>query len=624
MDFALIAELFERVEKASSRLDMADYLVEFFRQMRADETARFVFLAQGLLAPQFEGVNIGMGESFVQEAIASAAGYTKGEVERLYKQKGDLGFVAEELLKKKKQLALFSEKLTLKKVFDNLQKIANVSGAGSQDSKIRLLAELLNSANPLEARFVVRIVMENLRLGIGDPTIMDSLAILYSKEFVEKNPKITKEIEENLKEKNPEKRKKEFDLRVKIRLREIIEEKYNIHSDLGAIAQTLKENGLKGLEKIEIMPGIPIRPTLAERLPSAEEIIEKLGKCAVEAKYDGLRLAIHKNNEKVEIFSRNMEKMTSMFPEIIDAVKKQIDAKTAIFEGEALAVNETTGEYFPFQVTIQRKRKYDIKEKAAEYPLKLFAFDLMYLNGKNIMPLPFKERRQALEKIIKKGAVIEATKSIVTDSAKEMNKFFEDNVSKGLEGIIAKDLNARYIAGARKFAWIKLKRSYKGELSDSIDAVIIGYFKGRGKRTEFGLGGLLTAVYDEGEDMFKSIAKIGTGMSEQTLTDLEEMLSKIKRSSKPARVDSEIEPDFWCEPKHVIEVRADEITKSPIHTAGKKKDSEEGFALRFPRMIQMRSDKKPEQATTVKEIIQMFENQRKIATSAASEEQAQK
>jgi len=615
VNFEKIAELFERIEKASARLEMTDYLAEFLRQVRAEEIGRFIYLAQGLLAPQFEGVNIGMGENHVEEAIARTSGYTKAEVEKAYKQKGDLGGVAEELLQKKKQRALFSEQLTLKKVFENLQKIAKSAGAGSQESKIKLLSELLNSATPLEARYIARIVMENLRLGIGDPTIMDSLAMIYSKEFAEKNPKIVKEIEANLKEKKDDKRKKEFDLRVKIRLREIIEEKYNIHSDLGAIARMLKENGLKGLEKIEIMPGIPIRPTLAERLPSAEEIIEKLGKCAVEAKYDGFRLQLHKQNEKVEIFSRRMERMTHMFPEIVEAVKRQINAKQAIFEGEALAVNESTGEYLPFQVTIKRKRKYDIEEKAAEFPLKLFVFDLMFLNGKNLMNHAFRERRSSLEKIIKKGPVIEPTKSIVTDSAKEMNKFFEDNVSKGLEGIIAKDLNAKYIAGARKFAWIKLKRSYKGELSDSIDAVIIGFFRGRGQRTEFGLGALLTAVYDEKEDLFKSVAKIGTGMSEQTLKDLEAMLGKIKRAGKPARVDSEIEADVWCEPKYVIEVRADEITKSPIHTAGKERGSEEGYALRFPRMIKLRDDKKAEEATSVQEIIRMFENQRKVSTA---------
>ena len=411
-----------------------------------------------------------------------------------------------------------------------------------------------------------------------------------------------------------QKRKEELDKKLRLAVREIIESKYNVHSDLGDLAETLKRKGLKGLEKIGIEPGIPLRPTLAERLPTAKKIIEKLGKCAVEAKYDGFRLAIHKKGEKVTIFSRRQENVTVMFPEIVKAVKG-MKASEAIFEGEALAFNEETEEYYPFQVTIQRKRKYDIDKMAKEFPLTLFAFDLLYANGKSLMELPFKERRERLGKIIGKNKTIVLTDTIVTSSAKELEEYFNKSVGKGLEGIIAKDLNAKYIAGARKFSWIKLKRSYKGELGDTIDTVIVGFFKGKGKRTQFGLGGLLTAVYDKKSDSFKSIAKIGTGMTEEMLEKLCKMLSKIKKEKKPARVDSELKPDIWVEPKYVIEVNADEITKSPVHTAGKEK-GKEGLALRFPRMIKLRQDKEPEQATTVKEIEQMFKKQRHVSTGA--------
>jgi DNA ligase-1 len=300
-----------------------------------------------------------------------------------------------------------------------------------------------------------------------------------------------------------------------------------------------------------------------------------------------------------------------MFPEIVEAVKRQIKAKDAIFEGEALAFNEETGEYYPFQVTIQRKRKYDIGEKAKEFPLTVFAFDVLYADGKSLMELPFHERRKRLGALIEKGGTIVLTDAIVTDSAKTLEQFFNENVEKGLEGIIAKDLNARYIAGARKFSWIKLKRSYRGELSDTIDTVIVGFFKGKGKRTRFGLGGLLTAVYDEKADSFRTIAKIGTGMSEEMLENLFGLLSNQKEQAKPARVDSEITPDAWVAPKYVIEVNADEITKSPVHTAGREKGGE-GLALRFPRMIKIRQDKKPEQATTVREIKELFRRQKHV------------
>ncbi|MBN1940794.1 MAG: ATP-dependent DNA ligase [Candidatus Diapherotrites archaeon] len=605
MQFKIVADYFEKIEKANSRLLMTDLLAELFKKTGSDDIQQIVFLCQGQLAPPYEGLDIGMGEKFVEEAIAKISGYPKKEIEQKFKVKGDLGLVAEEVLKKKKQSALFSGELSVAKVFNNLLKIARAEGKGSQDLKIRLLAELLNSAKPVEAKYIIRVPLGHLRLGIGDPTIMDAFAINLLKEA---DAKLKKEIEDKLKEKKVDKRKEEFERKLRMRIRELIEEKYNVHSDLGSIAEKLKRNGLNGLKEIHITPGVPIRPTLAERLPSAGEIVKKLGKCAVEAKYDGFRVQVHKYGEKVTIFSRRQENMTPMFPEIAEAVKKQVKAKDAIFEGEALAVNEQTGEYLPFQVTIQRKRKYDIKEMAKDFPLRLFVFDVMFDDGKNLMGLPFKERRKKLEKLIKKGNDIELTKSIVTDSPKTVDKFFEENVGKGLEGIIAKDLSAPYIAGARKFSWIKLKRSYKGELQDSVDVAIIGYFKGKGARTQFGLGALLTAVYDEKEDMLRSIAKVGTGMSEQQLQDLEKILSKTSVKKKPARVDSELEADVWVSPKYVIEVRADEITKSPVHRAGKKEEGE-GLALRFPRMISIRQDKKPEEATSVKEIIKMFKQQ---------------
>jgi len=611
MDFSELAGYFDKIENVSSRLEMTLILAELLEKVTKNEIKQAIYISQGILGPSHIAMEAGLGEGLIEQGLAKATGYSKEEVKKSYKELGDLGLVAEKFAENKKQQALFSEKLSIKKVFENFLKIASLEGKGSQESKLKMFAELLNSASPKEAKYIARIPLGNLRLGIGDPTIMDSLATNYLKEF-SKNKKIVKEIEANLKGKKEEKRKTEFELRLKQKLREVIEEKYNIHSDLGKIAEKLKQKGLKGLEELNINVGTPIRPTLAERLPSAEEIVEKLGECVVEAKYDGFRLQVHKDKNKVMIFSRQSENMTKMFPDIVEAVKKQIRAEKVIFEGEALAVNEETQQYFPFQVTIQRKRKYDIEKKAEELPLKLFVFDLMFFDGKNWMEKPFSERRKKLESMIRKGKTIEPTKSIFTDKPEKIDKFFLENLEAGLEGIIAKDPKAKYIAGARKYAWIKLKRSYKGELSDSVDLTIIGYFKGKGKRTQFGLGGLLTGVYDSETDSFKSVAKIGTGMTEEILKELESKLSKIKEKQKPARVDSDIEPDFWVKPFYVIEVVADEITNSPMHTAGRK--SGKGYALRFPRMIKFR-EKKPEEATTVKEIISMFKKQGNIQLS---------
>ncbi len=615
MDFSELAEYFDKIEGIPSRLEMTTVLAEMLAKAKPSEIKMIIYLSQGVLGPGHESLEAGLGEGLIEQGIARATGYSKEDVKKEYKELGDLGLVAEKLAAQKRQKSLFSEKLSIEKVFSNFLKMASLEGKGSQDSKLGMFAELLNSASKKEAKFITRIPLGNMRLGIGDPTIMDALAVNQLEEFLE-NKKIVKKIEEELKEKKEEKRKEEFGRKAKAKLREKIEEKYNIHSDLGEIAEKLKEKGLNGLKELKIEPGTPIRPTLAERLPSAKEIVEKIGHCIVEAKYDGFRVQVHKKKDEVIIFSRQSENVTEMFPDLVKAVLAQVKAEKAIFEGEALAYNEETEQYFPFQVTIQRKRKYDIEKKAEEFPLKLFLFDLMYLNGENYMEKQLSERRKKLGEIIGKGNAIQLTRSIETGDPEKIEKFFLESIENGLEGIIAKDPKAKYIAGARKYAWIKLKRSYKGELHDSVDVTIIGYFKGRGKRTQFGLGGLLTAVYDDEDDMFRSIAKIGTGMSEEMLSELEEKLSKIHKDKKPGRVDSEIEPDYWVEPKYVIEVIADEITRSPLHTAGKEKGP--GYALRFPRMIKFR-EKKPEQSTTVTEIIDMHKKQGHIELADAEQ-----
>ncbi|HIH10193.1 MAG TPA: ATP-dependent DNA ligase [Candidatus Diapherotrites archaeon] len=606
MEFSEICEYFDRIESMASRLEMTQILAQMLSKVPAQDMRHVIYLSQGALGPRHHSIEAGLGEGLIVQGIGKATGYQKEEILKMYKEVGDLGTVCQRLAGRKKQRALFSGKLTVEKVFSNFVKISQLSGSGSQDSKLRMFAELINSSGGTEAKYITRIPLGNMRLGIGDPTIMEALALNYTGEFLS-DRKMRRKIAEELKEKFDDVPEGEVARKARQRLRAIIEGKYNIFSDLGEIARRLKENGLKGLDEISIQAGTPIRPTLAERLPSSKEIIEKLGKCEVQAKYDGLRVQCHKENGKVTIFSRQSENITPMFPDLVEAVKVQIKAQTAIFEGEALAFNEETEQYFPFQVTITRKRKYDVAQKAIELPLRLFAFDLMFANGENTMPLPFIERGRRLAQIIGKGDTIRIAKSIVTDDAKELEDFFLESIENGLEGIIAKDLNAPYIAGARKFAWIKLKRSYKGELNDSVDLTIIGYFRGRGKRAQFGLGGLLTAVYDEKSDTFRSVTKIGTGMSEQMLSELESKLSKIAKKQKPARVESDIIPDVWTEPKYVIEVVADEITRSPMHTAGAQKGSP-GYALRFPRMIKFR-EKRAEESTSVAEIIEMHKKQ---------------
>ena len=634
MLFRDVADYFSKIEAASSRLIMTDYLEELIQKTPAADVKRIVYLLQGRVAPNFEGQEIGFGEKLIAQGIAKATGFTRSEVDTLFKKIGDLGSAAEQMMEKKKQGSLFRENLSVEKVFTNLKKMAYSEGTGSQELKIKLLAELFNSASPLEARYIARIPLGNIRLGIGDPTIMDALAIMIAKE----NGLIPKEVKSRVKEEKTKKvkgqkakgekksdeekaKKKEEKLedeekrKARQPLREKIEAAYNVFSDLGEIAQMLKDGGLAGLDKVHIAPGTPIRPTAAERLPGAAEIIEKLGTCAVEAKYDGFRVQVSKDGENIKIFSRQSEDITDMFPEIIEAAKVQLTPKKCIVEGEALAFNDATQEYYPFQVTIQRKRKYEVEKKAKEYPLKLFLFDVMLVDGKDTMNLPLHERRKILAGMIKPGNIITLSEQKIISTAKELEEFFEEKISQGLEGVMAKDLDASYIAGARKFAWIKLKRSYKGTLDDTLDLVIIGYYKGKGKRTEFGLGALLVASYNDKKDTLESVAKIGTGMSEEMLSQLEELLSKTTTKKKPLRAECELTPDFWVEPKYVIEVRADEITKSPMHACCK--EGGVGLALRFPRMISIRTDKKPETATTSEEVKHMFSIQKRVSLEAA-------
>ncbi len=576
MDFREVSHTFQRLERTSERLEMISILSSLFRKATKDNIHMIVYLLQGRVAAPYTGIEIGMGEKMVEEAISRAFGVNRDEVERLYKELGDLGLVAEQLASSKKQMTLFSEPLTLERVYTNLYRIATLGGEGAQDTKIRLFVDILKDSEPLDARYIVRIPLGRLRLGVGDATVLEALsdALFGDRSY-----------------------------------REILEQAYNYVSDLGRVAKMAMEKGLEGIKNVSPIVGIPIRPALAQRTESLEEILEKTGgECSAEAKYDGFRLQIHKKGDDIWIFSRRLENMTGMFPDIASAVREQIIPEEVIFEGEAIAYNENTGEFYPFQITIQRKRKYGVEKAAEEYPLKLFIFDVMYMDGKNLTSLPYQERRSILEKIYKKGDTIEPAERIIAKDVKTLQDFFESCVERGLEGIIAKDLKSPYIAGARKWAWIKYKRVMRSKLSDTLDLVIVGYYKGRGKRAQFGLGGILVAVYDPKDDTFKTVAKVGSGFTEEQLSELKRILDEISIPHKHPRVSSRIDVDVWVEPKYVITVLADEITRSPNHTAAW--DGERGLALRFPRAVSfIREDKGPEDATTVDELIEMYKRQ---------------
>jgi len=581
MKFILFAETASNLEATPGRLDMVEILSQLFKEADAKNIDTLILLLQGKVAPPFEGLEVGMGEKFVEKAIANATGYTVDQVHMAYRKTGDLGKACEQLLGKKKQMSLSSEELTVEDVFNSFLRISKTSGSGSQDMKIKMLAEMLNRATPLEGRYLVRIPLANLQLGVGDPTIMDALS----------------------------KAKKGDNS-----LREPLEREYNLCSDLGAVAKRLYE-GKRAKTAITVFN--PIRSALAERENEPEAVLERHKKTVADLKLDGFRMQLHKKGDKVMIFSRRLENMTASFPEVVETIKNSVKAKEAIIDSEALAYNETTGELYPFQYTIQRKRKHGVKEKSEEMPLHVFAFDLIYLDGKDMTEKPYSERRKALERIIKPDG-ISLVESITTEDLKELKRYFTKAIERGCEGLVCKDPNSPYKAGSRGFNWIKLKRSYRGELADTIDIVIVGYYLGKGSRAEFKFGGLLGAVYDEDSDTFKTVTRVGTGFSEEMMQKLEKTLDPIVVKSKPVCVDAVIEPDFWVKPIYVVTVKADEITESPMHTAGRK--GETGYALRFPRMIgDIREDKAPEDATSVAELIRMFKLQKHIAFGGSEE-----
>ncbi len=570
MKFSTLVEYLARLEATSKRLEMTRILGELFQAADARDIAPIVYLTQERLAPNFEAIEFGMGEALIAQAVAQATDTPLADVKKLYKEKGDYGIVVEELSKAK------SKKLDVAEVFEKLREIALTSGEGTVEKRVGLLAALLKQASPREARYLLRVPMGRLRLGIGDVTVLDGLS------WSETGDKS---------------------------LRPDLERGYNVTSDLGLVATTFKKGGIAAVSKLKIAVGNPIRMELAERAKSAQEIITRMGECALEPKVDGFRVQAHKDGDTVRLFSRNLEETTAMFPDVADAVRAQIQAKRAILEGEAIAYDPETGDFRPFQETIQRKRKYGIDEMRAALPLKLLAFDVLYIDGKDVTGAAYQERHERLGKLIAEGNGIQRIEQIVASEPKQVDEFFTAKVEAGLEGIMAKRLDSTYQAGARNFNWMKFKRAYQGHLRDTVDVVVIGYLRGRGQRAKFGIGALLCAVYDKKNDRFRSVAKVGSGLTELEWAAYREKFDAIALEHKHARVDSNMIPDVWVEPKYVMEVQADEITRSQIHTAGMYGE-EAGYALRFPRVVNPnREDKSPEDATTEKEIVAMFEKQ---------------
>ncbi len=581
MQFSKLAEYFARIEATSLRNEKTVILAEILKESSGDEVDKLVYLALGGLQPQFNRLEFQMADKMILRAI----GASEGEYQRI----GDLGELAM-IVKNKLQtpnsnLQINSNVQTIKQVYEALEKIARQSGVGSQERKVAGLAKLIRESDSESAKYIVRMVAGKLRLGFSDKTIIDALSYLENG---------TKDYSDRL------------------------ENAYQRRPDVGVLAQKVKETGAeRAAESISIVMGTPVVPALAQRLKTAREMLEKMGRVYVEPKYDGTRVQIHfrregfgANNEltlfgtgesaQVKTFTRNLDESSAMFPEL-ENIATQIKAEEVILDSEAVGYDPKSGNLVPFQLTITRKRKHGVEAASASVPLKFFVFDIMYRDGKSLIHLPLRARRKILAETVVGEGVLQVDGYIETEEPDVLREYHKKQLAAGLEGALVKQVDGQYMPGRTGFNWVKFKESEdsQAKLSDTLDVVIMGYYRGKGKRSGFTLGAFLVGIKD-GEQIL-TLAKVGTGITDKVFGELGERLKKcgILNPKPEYSVPKTLEPDVWVEPKIVVEVAADEITISPTHSAG--------YALRFPRLVKFREDKGVEQITTLTEVTGMYE-----------------
>jgi len=581
MEFSTLAEIFQRMEKTSKRIVLTNILVELLKKTPKEILPNVVYLLQGIIRPNFEGVELGIAEKLAIHAISKSSGLSIKKIEDDYREGGDLGLTASNILKLKTQTTFTVEKITVERVYDTLFKIAKLEGKGSQDLKIKYISSMLNDATPVEAKFVMKILLGTLRLGVAENTVMDALAIAFTG-------------------------KKEN--------KEEIENAYNVSSDLGKVSLVVATDGIEEIKKFKITLFSPIRPMLADRVKSEAEAIKKMPQLfAAEFKLDGERVQIHKQMNKIILFSRRLENITQYYPDIIENIGKSINVDEGIFEAEIVPINENTGEFLPFQELMHRRRKHKLEKAVLQYPITVNFFDVLYFDDRSCLNLEYTKRREILEKVVKEDNFAKLVPTLLVKNENEIEDFLENSINSGCEGLMLKTPNAGYRAGARGSNWLKLKREYRNELGDSLDLVVIGAYFGRGRRTGL-YGTLLLGTYNPENDTFPSICKVGTGFTDESLDQLYQILSNKVILKKNSRVVSEMEADVWLEPELVLEVVASEITLSPIHKTGLnlvRKDT--GFALRFPKFTgKIRYEKAVEDASTHDEVLALYKNQSKV------------
>jgi len=581
MEFSIISEMFEMMEKTTKRIELTNILVELLKKTPKKIIPNVVYLLQGIIRPNFEGVELGIAEKLAIRAISKSAGLPIKKIEDDYREGGDLGLTASNILKIKTQTTFTAEKITVERVYETLFKIAKLEGKGSQDLKMKHISSLLNDATPLEAKFVLKILLGTLRLGIAENTVMDALAIAFTG-------------------------KKEN--------REQIENAYNVSSDLGKVSLIVATDGIDEIKKFKISLFSPIRPMLADRVQSEKDVIKKMPEqFAAEYKLDGERVQIHKQSDKIILFSRRLENITQYYPDIVERIGKALNVNEGIFEAEIVPINENTGEFLPFQELMHRRRKYKLDKAVSQYPITVNFFDVLYYDKKDCLNLEYSERRKILEQIVHEDNFSKLVPMLFVKNENEIEDFLENSINAGCEGLMLKAPSAPYRAGMRGSNWLKLKREYRNELGDSLDLIVIGAYFGRGRRTGL-YGTLLLATYNPENDNLPSICKVGTGFTDESLDQLYQILSNKVTLKKNPRIVSEMEADIWFEPELVLEIVASEITLSPIHKTGLdliRKSS--GFALRFPKFTgKIRYEKAVEDASTGEEVFALYKRQSKI------------
>ena len=576
MYFSLVAQSFEKIEYTSSRIEMTQILAQLLTQASPEQASIIAYLSLGVLQPPYIGTQFNLAQKSLIPVIAKLCDITLEQVNKELSELGDLGLVVQQY-----NWGGNSSK-TVIQVYDELSALVSIVGTGSVEEKSQRLVDFLRGIDSLSAKFILRIIMGTLRLGFSDMTLIDALSWMC---VGDKS------------------------------LRSIIEDGYNRCADIGLIARVLKEQGIKAIKEMHVKVGIPIRPASAERLPSAAEIIKKIGSCVAQPKLDGFRLQIHldKTSHKIvtRFFSRHLTDMSHMFPDLTKEVEK-LNVQSLICEGEAIVFDPQTKTFLPFQETVKRKRKHGIEQAIEEFPLQVFLFDLLYLNGEELLNYTHVERRIQLLDVLKNysGDSIQVLSEKSIDTVQELEKYFYENVSSGLEGIVVKRPNAIYQPGKRNFNWIKLKRQEEGHLEDSIDCVVLGYYFGAGKRAQFGIGAFLVGVYNKSCDCFETVAKVGTGLTDDEWRELKTKCENLKSAHQPNNVivSKDLVPDRWVYPEIVTLIRADEITMSPVHSAGKT-EQKLGYALRFPRFMGYRPDKSAYECTSVDELKRLYDDQ---------------